>query len=111
MTQLRRLQNCILQNSIKEKQKNGTYKDSYIDVKPYKIVLQELMDQVSASIYGANINKTYRITSPYHSLENYLITKLTNNSEDNISRYFILFKDNRYKIVSVKSGWIDIELL
>lgn len=111
MIQLRKLENCILQSSIKEKQNNGTCKNYYVDIKNYKIELQELTDQVSANIYGANINKTYRIVSPYHELENYLLTKLTSNSEDNISKYFISFKGNRYKIVAVKTGWVDIELL
>lgn len=110
MKQLRRLNECVLQKSIKEKQDNGTYKDSYIDIDEYKITLQELTDQVSANIYGANINKIYRITSPYHKLENYLLTKLTNNN-DNISKYFVYLKSNRYKVISLKTKWIDIELL
>lgn len=111
MIQLRKLRTCILQKSIKEKQANGTYIDKYVDVDCYKISLQELLDEVSANIYGANINKTYRISSPYNKLEFFLSTKLVDNNEDNISKYFIYYNNKRYKIVSVKMRWIDIELL
>lgn len=110
MSQLRRLKDCILQTSNKVKQTDGNFIESYIDVKPYKITLQELVDAVSASVYGANISKTFRINSPYHNLENYLSTKVSND-KDNISKYYILIDNKRYKIVSVKLKWIDIELL
>lgn len=110
MIQLRRLKECILQICKKNKQLNGTYVNTYEDVKKYKIISQELTDEVSASIYGANINRVYRISSPYSSLENYLYDKVS-DTEDNISNYFIFMNNKRYKIVSVKSKWIDIELI
>lgn len=110
MTQLRRLKKCELQRAEKQKQSNGTYIDIFNSVDNYKVVLQELIDEVSASVYGANINKTYRVNSPYNKLENYLATKLV-NKEDNISKYYVLIDSKRYKVLSVKSKWIDIELI
>lgn len=108
--QLRKLKDCTLQLSTKNKQKNGNFIDSYSDIGKYKISIQELTDQVSANVYGANINKTYRISSPYGILEYYLIEKV-NNKEDNVSKYFVLIDNKKYKVISVKSRWIDIELL
>lgn len=110
MKQLRRLKDCELQKSIKKKQANGTYISDYETISKYKIVLQELIDQVSASVYGANINKTYRVSSPYNCLENFMKTKST-DGEDNISKYYLLIDTKRYKIVSVKNKYLDIELV
>lgn len=108
--QLRRLQLCYLLYFTKVKQKNGSFIDKLIEEKKYKISVQELTDQVSANIYGANINKTYRISSPCNLLEKYLTDKVS-NKEDNISKYFVLINDKKYKIISVKTKWIDVELL
>lgn len=110
MSQLRRLKNCTLEIVKKEKQSNGITIDIFTEVKPYKITIQELTDEVSASIYGAKINSTYRINSPRNTLESYLSTK-SNDKDDNISKYLIFMENKRYKIVSVKSKWIDIELV
>lgn len=110
MTQLRRLYEVILQKKIKQKQSNGTYLETFDNIGTYKIVNQELSDTVSASIYGANLTKISRISSPLNKLEKYLKTK-TNDSEDNISKYFILIDKTRYKVISVKNKWIDIELI
>lgn len=108
--QLRRLKPCTLQIASKVKQKNGTFIDTYENKEDYKGILQELNDEVSANVYGANINKTFRLSTPYNKLENYLSTKL-NNSEDNISKYYLLIDSKRYKVISVKSKWVDIELI
>ena len=106
--QICRLTECVLLKSIKTKSSNGTYITQYQELGSYKIIPQELLDQVSASIYGANIDKTKRISSVRKKLENLLNTKV-NNKSDNISNYFIKYDDKIYKIVSVKINWIDIE--
>lgn len=107
--QLRRLKKCYLVQVTHTKRANGTQSDSYTQLNPYKIIPQELLDQVSASVYGANVNKTIRISSIKNQLEKLLYTKL-NSESDNISNYVIEYESNYYKIVSVKQNWIDIEL-
>lgn len=108
--QLRYLQNCILQTLSSVKQPNGTYKKVPSSIGVYKVQKEELTDQVSSSIYGANMLKTYRLISPYHKLENYLIDK-TGCEADNISKYQVSLDNHNYKIVAVKKNWIDVELL
>lgn len=110
MMQLRYLQECTLNVLSSVKQANGTYRKVPTLVDTYKVQMEELSDQVSSSIYGANMLKTYRLISPYHKLENYLIDK-TGCEGDNISKYQISINDYNYKIVAVKRNWIDIELL
>lgn len=106
--QLSRLKPAVLKVATKTKQTNGSYIDAYTKVADYSVILQELTDEVSASIYGANLNKTYRVSSPRQTLEIYLQGKL-NNTSDNISKYFLFIQDKQYKIVSVKEQWVDIE--
>ena len=108
--QLSRLKPATLKFSTKTKQANGSYKEEYTKIADYKVILQELTDEVSASIYGANLNKTYRVSSPRQVLEIYLQSKL-NNTSDNISKYFLFINDKQYKIVSVKENWVDIEYI
>lgn len=108
--QLRYLKDGTLYKIYSLKNNNGTRSKKREKVEKYKIELQELTDEVSASIYGANINKTYRIISPHHKLEAFLYTKLGNES-DNISKYEILYNSKYYKIVAVKKNWVDIELI
>lgn len=110
MKQLSKLKTITLQKSEKQIQDNGVKIDTYIDIDNYKVILQELTDEISASIYGADINRTYRVSSVRQLLEIYLKPKL-NNTSDNISKYFLLIEDTRYKIVSVKKKWIDIQLV
>ena len=107
--QLRRLKSCNLIQVTHTKRNNGTMSDSYKQLNTYKVIPQDLQDQVSASIYGADINKTTRISSIRNELETLLKGKL-NSDSDNISKYLIELNDNLYKIVSVKDKWIDIEL-
>jgi capsular polysaccharide biosynthesis protein len=107
--QLSRLKPAVLKVATKTKQANGSYVEEYTKVTDYKVILQELVDEVSASMYGANLNKTYRVSSPRETLEIYLQGKL-NNTSDNISKYFLFIQDKQYKIVSVKEHWVDIEL-
>ena len=106
--QLSRLKPAVLKVGTKTKQANGSYIEEYTDVANYKIILQELTDEVSASIYGADLNKTYRVSSPRQVLEKYLQDKL-NNTSDNISKYFLFINNKQYKILSVKEHWVDIE--
>lgn len=110
MNQLRYLIDCQVQKATKTKQPNGTIISSYTDVKKYKIQLQELVDQISASIYGADVNRMYRINSPRNDLEKFLFSKV-NNSSDNISYYVLVIQDKRYKITTVRQHWADIELI
>ena len=106
--QLRYLKNITLKKSIKEKQSNGINIETYKTIKLFRIQIQELTDEVSASIYDLNINKIIHIKSHLNELENYLMLKLNNNS-DNVSKYFLFLNNTKYKINSVKSNWIDIE--
>lgn len=110
MKAIRKLKICLLQKAKREKNNNGFSVETFEDVENYKVVMQELIDEISATIYGANIQKTYRISSPYCKLESFLFTKLTEN-KDNISYYYVVIDNKRYKIVSVKSKWADIQLL
>ena len=110
MKQLRYLKECELDFTTREKQPNGSYKEVFTEIETYKIQLQELNDQISASIYGANVNRMYRISSSYRALEDFLDTKMQHTT-DNISKYTILIDEKRYKIITVRNHWIDIELI
>lgn len=108
MKQLRRLSEVTLQKSIKAKQLNGTMLQSYENIGEYKVIEQEITDKVFSSIYGANISKMLRLASPHEELERFLQSK-SNDMPDNISLYFILIGQKRYKIVSAYNNWVDIE--
>ena len=108
---LRYLSPITLKKASKEKQANGTYKNTYEDIQDYRVQKQNLTDdEVSATIYGANINKMLRISSPLGKLEEYLLPKV-DNKEDNISMYYIFMGTKTYKIVAVAEDRIDIELV
>ena len=106
--QLRYLQTVSLKKANKEKQSNGVYVDTYDLVKDYRVQLENLSDEVSASVYGANLYKVKKIKSPNKALEKYLSTKL-NNEEDNISKYFIFIDDSIYKINDSQMSGVTIE--
>ena len=108
MKQLRRLTDATLQKSTKAKQANGTDLTTYADVKTYRVVAHEINDSVYASIYGANIRNMLRLSSPLMALESYLKGK-NNDGSDNLSLYFILIGNKRFKITAVTNNWIDIE--
>ena len=110
MKQLRYLKTIELDKGTTTTQSNGARITAYVKVGDYRIQTQELTDEISASIYGADIDRMYRISSPRYILENYLAGK-NNNSDDNVSLYTIVFNRNRYKIRAVKEHWIDIELM
>lgn len=108
MKQLRRLKLVTVLEQIRSKRADGTTAESYTPVKDYRVILQELTDEVSVATYGANVNKMIRISSPHESLSKWLKTK-NNDTADNTSKYRILVENERYKIVSVKENWVDVE--
>lgn len=109
--QLKRLVKITLKFSTKQKQLNGASISNYKKIKDYNIQRQDLTaDEISTSIYGADVIKMYRISSPRNTLEKYLLPKVDNIS-DNISKYFIFVDDIPYKIISVKEKWVDISRL
>ena len=110
MIQLRYLEPCTLCLRNKTRQDNGAITETFDDVKNYLIQVQDLYDEVSASIYGADLNKTMRITSPHNVLEYYLIDKV-NFTTDNVTNYAIKKGNFVYEILSVKKHWIDIRVL
>src|SRR5574344_2846486 len=110
LMQLRYLKIVDLKKAAQSKQQNRTYIYTLILVSYYNIQTQELNDDISVSIYGADLNKITRIKSVNSELEAYLKSKL-NNDDDNISKYYIIMDDIQYKIKSVRENWIDIELI
>lgn len=106
--EVRYLKKIALKKAIKQKQDNGSYIDTYVIDSTYQVQTQELNDNISSSIYGANINKMLRIKSPNATLEKYLKTKV-NNKQDNITKYFVFIDDVQYSITSVRHSWVDIE--
>lgn len=106
--QLRYLQSVSLKKANKVKQSNGVYVDSYDLVKNYRAQLEDLSDEVSASIYGANLYKVKKVRSPKGTLEKYLATKL-NNDADNISKYFLFIDEVIYKINDSQISGVTIE--
>ena len=65
-------------------------------------------DGVENSAYGANLLKTYRFKSIYNDLEPFLLEK-TQNSPDNLTKYLVEWKGNKYAIVKVTPLYIDIQ--
>ena len=98
----------LLKVTNRVKQPNGTYIDEYNKIDTYKVTPQELSDEISANIYGANISNMLRIASPLKDLETLLYTKV-DNKEDNISKYKFNLNGIDYKIKAVKMSGIDIE--
>jgi len=110
MKQLTRLESIDLYKIGKETLPDGDSQETETLIGSYKIIAQELNDNVSATIYGADINKILRISSVNKILEILLKEKL-NNTSDNISKYRIHYGDSSYKVKDVKSKYIDIERL
>lgn len=99
-----------MQKATKTKQPNGTYTETLNDVGKYVVQPQELTDEISASIYGANVYKMLRVRSVNKDLENYLYDKATNKL-DNISSYYVVIKNRKYKINAVNQSGVDLELV
>ena len=110
MKQLRYLQTIEVDKSTLVKQSNGLKTSVYTKVSDYLIQVQELTDEISASIYGADVNRMYRISSPRYVLEAFLSGKV-NSTDDNISLYTVILNGQRYKIRVVRKHWVDIELI
>lgn len=105
---LRYLEPIELLKATKVKQPNGTFINQYEKIDDYKVQKQTVESEVDAQVYGSDITKMLRLTSPYNELEEYLLSKL-NNSEDNISKYYISDDGVKYKIVAVNPYRVDIE--
>ena len=110
MIQLHHLEPCTLCSRDKARQPNGSILETITDIADYQIQVQELYDEVSASIYGADLNKTVRVCSPHNELEGYLMDKV-NFSEDNVTNYAIKKGGFVYEILSVKKHWIDMRVM
>jgi len=110
MKQLRYLKTIELDKGTTSTQSNGARVTAFTKVADYRVQTQELTDEISVSIYGSDIDRMYRISSPRYTLEAYLAGK-NNNSDDNVSQYTILLNNARYRIRAVKEHWIDIELM
>lgn len=101
--QERYLKDISLYKITPTKQTNGTYINTYTLIDTYRGLLEALQDEISASIYGSLLNKMYRIRSVKNALELYL------ESIEKISEYCIVYNNMRFKVVSVKDKYIDIE--
>lgn len=107
---VRRIEKIALKKVVKSKQANGSYIENFQKIKDYDIQKQELDDEISANIYGASIVNMLKIKSPLRNLED-LLSKKLNNKSDNISQYYIFINENKYKIKSVNSKGVVIELV
>lgn len=110
MKLIRYLKEVRLLKSTKVKQINGSYVKSFELIDTYNVQVNNLEDEISATIYGSNIDNMLSISDALKELYSYLITKV-DNVEDNISLYFIEIGTIKYKINSVKESGIVIERL
>lgn len=101
------LEDILLVRVEKIVKNDGDPGEIYHDPMPYQSTIQYLDDSVSATIYGADITKTYRISSIRNELESLLLPKV-NNTNDNISMYLIQYKEHLFKIARVTPKYIDI---
>lgn len=108
---IKNLDKCVLKKAIKGRTSTGNLVvNRYEVVKEFRIQEQILQDEVTSTIYGSDVNKMLRIASPLHALERYLMPKV-DNIEDNVSDYYIFYKGIQYKIIAVRSYFIDISRL
>lgn len=107
--QLRYLDDCALIHNTKVKQPNGSYTLNVNIIGVYKAQIQKLTDSISATIYGADINRMYRFSSPLKDLEKAIADRF-NYDEDNITNYSIKYHDKYYKVVAVNDNWVDVRL-
>lgn len=110
MKQLRYLITAELDITVRAKQANGAVVETYSKIGSYIIQTQEIDDQVSASIYGADVNRMMRVSSPRYVLESFLASKM-NVSADNVSIYSLIIKGRRYAVKAVREHWIDVVLM
>jgi hypothetical protein len=106
---LRYLRTYNLYKINKKKQLNGSTIDEYEMLGAYQVQKQDLTtDEVATSIYGADINSIYRISSVLGDLEEFLLPKVS-NKDDNISKYLIGNELAMYRIKSVSEDKVDIQ--
>lgn len=110
MKLIRTLGKATLLKTDNVKQSNGVYTKTFNKIDDYEVAKQSLKDQISATIYGANIDKMLKISTALGNLEAYLLPKVDNKA-DNISLYFIQINGTKYKIKSVTENDITIERL
>ena len=110
MIQLRNLEDCVLYQKVREKQPNGNYIERLYEVDRVLVQAQEISDDLSFSVYGARINNMIRIVSPYSDLMNVLAEHM-NNETDVITDYLIEIGGYKYRIVTVRKNWVDLERL
>lgn len=108
MKLVRYLINATLFRSKDEKQPNGAVIKIFEELETYRVIRRTLNDEVSATIYGSNIDKMLSISTPLSDLENYLMPKVS-NKEDNVSGYYIQIEDTKYKINAVHEKNVIIE--
>lgn len=108
MKLVRYLKKVELMKAKKQKQPNGAMVNVYETIQTYRVQVRDLNDEVSATIYGANINKMKRVSTALSDLETFLISKL-DNKEDNISLYYLKIDGTVYGIKSVQESGINIE--
>lgn len=101
------LENVTLYEVTKGTKPDGDPTESHNEINTYEARVQYLDDSVAASIYGANVNKTYRVSSLHFDLEKYLLPKI-NNSPDNLSNYLIGYLGNKFKLERVTPKYIDM---
>ena len=71
---------------------DGDIIEEYVNIFETKGAVQYLAsDEITASAYGANLDKTYRFKSIHNDLEHFLLEK-TNNSPDNLTKYLVEWK-------------------
>lgn len=105
---IKNLENAILKKAIKSKTSTGNLINSdYEIIKEYRIQVDTLQDIITSTMYGSDVNKMLRIATPLHDLEQYLLPKV-DNILDNVSNYYIFYKNVIYKIVAVRNFYIDI---
>lgn len=102
-----RLEEATLYNVIKTTKPDGDPDEQFEKVNTYQVSVQYLDDSVAAAIYGANVSKTYRISSLKKDLENLLLPTI-NNSEDNLTKYCIEYKGNKFNLQRVTPKYIDM---
>ena len=106
---IKNLDKATLKKGVKERTDTGNLIVSdYIKINDYRIQEQTLQDEVTSTIYGADVNKMLRVASPLHRLERYLLPKV-DNIDDNVSDYYLFYKDVQYKIVAVRDYYIDLK--
>lgn len=106
---LSKLTPVVLYNFTSKRGADGDLIEEYEDIFHADGTVQYLAsDEVAQSAYGANLDKTYRFKSIYNDLEPFLLEK-TNNSPDNLTKYLVEWKGNKYAVVKVTPLYIDIQ--